>query len=130
MLRLLTLISMFFIAAPGIGAPLFADPLMRLDQPSQTFTFKQDGLRMIAFFSLDEDILDLTILITDADGEAIRTRIGLRDRQHHTLLLQATNDTDGATRIEFLRTGGQIEMIAGSKPIITDVASNQTKSFF
>lgn len=130
MLRLLTLISMLFVAASGVGAPLLADQLMRLDEPSQTVTLEQDGVGMIAFFSRNGEIMDLTILITDADGEAIRTRIGLKDRQHHTLLLPATINTDGATRIEFLRTGGQIEMIAAVRPDGTDLASNQTKSHF
>lgn len=130
MLRLLTLFSILFLAAPSVGAPLYADPLMRLEQPSQTVTFEQDGLNMIAFFTHGNEVLDLTILITDPDGEAMRTRIGLRDRQHHTLLLHATNDTDDTTRIEFLRTGGHIEMVASSHPTDTDLASHQIKSHF
>lgn len=130
MLRTLTRLLILFVAISGFGAPLYADALMRLDQPSQTVTLEQDGVSVIAFFRLNDEVLDLTILITDPDGEAIRTRVGLRDRQHHTLLLPSTDDAVGATRIEFLRTGGQIEMIAGSNPIATDLASNQAKSHF
>ena len=130
MLRVLTVLSLIFVAAPGFGAQLHADPFARLDQPSQTATVERDGVQMIAFYAKRGDLLDLTVLITDEDGEALRTRIGLRDRQHHVLLLPTLDDDAGATRIEFMRTNERIEMIVGGNPELSEFSATQTNSHF
>ena len=130
MLRVLTVLSLIFVAAPGFGAQLHADPFARLDQPSQTATVERDGVQMIAFYAKRGDLLDLTVLITDEDGEALRTRIGLRDRQHHVLLLPTLDDDAGATRIEFMRTNERIEMIVGGNPELSEFPASQANSHF
>ncbi|MEM7211085.1 MAG: hypothetical protein AAF479_04180 [Pseudomonadota bacterium] len=121
MLRFFTLVAMIFAAAPTLGAPVNADPLAQLDQPSQTVTLERAGTHMMAFYSGKGEVLDLTILITDPEGDALRTRIGLRDRQHHTLLIPSENEDATSTRIEFLRSGNRIEMV-----IDGDTARNRT----
>ena len=130
MLRVLTILSLIFVAAPGFGAQLHADPFARLDQPSQTATVERGGVQMIAFYTRRGNVLDLTVLITDEDGEALRTRIGLRDRQHHVLLLPAENESVEATRIEFMRTRERVEMIVSGGPDVTAISATQANTHF
>ena len=130
MLRVLTVLSLIFVAAPGFGAQLHADPFARLDQPSQTATVERDGVQMIAFYAKRGDLLDLTVLIKDQDGEALRTRIGLRDRQHHVLLLPSEDESVEATRIEFMRTRERIEMIVSGGHDLATFSTTQTNTHF
>ena len=137
MLRVLTLIALTFAAAPTLSAPVNADPLAHLDQPSQTVTLERGGVHMMAFYSGVGEVLDLTILITDSEGDALRTRIALRDRQHHTLLMpsaqtDATGEEPPGTRIEFLRSGNRIEMIIDGEQTdrATDLALRPVQSHF
>lgn len=130
MLRFLIFVFSLFAATPSFGAPLSADPLMRLNQPSQTIAFEDERISMIAFYKREAETLDLTILVTDAEGEALRTRIGLRDRQHHTLLLSSSSETEGTTRVQFLRTGNQIEMVVETDQLRTNLASHKVMAHF
>lgn len=126
MLRIASFVILILTAVPAFGAPVGADPLAHLDQPSQTVTLERAGTQMMAFYSGGGDVLDLTILITDPEGDALRTRIGMRDRQHHTLLLPGLDDDTAGTRIEFLRTGDRIEMVIDGEigTDRTDLADN------
>lgn len=123
MLRSLTMIAILMPLVLGVGNLTKAEEIARLNQPSQTITLGTNGVQMIAFYDRREDVLDLNILITDTDGETLRTRIGLRHRQHHTMLLPSSSDLEGATRVEFLRTGEQVEMVMSADPIYADMAA-------
>ena len=131
MLRVLTLITAILTAAPSIGAPVKADPVKTLDQASQTVMIEQAGVHLTAFY--DEQVggtLNLTVLITDADGDTLRTRIALKNRQHHTVLLPGRENDQHPVRIEFLRTGPRVEMVVSGDDTGTDVARSGARSHF
>ncbi|MEM9062457.1 MAG: hypothetical protein AAGD13_18505 [Pseudomonadota bacterium] len=123
MLRVLILVTALFAAIPGYGAPLHAEPLARLDQPSQTAMIEAGPLRVVAFYNVHDEVLDLTVLITDQEGETLRTRVALRDRQHHALTLSDEREDQTTYRIEFLRTGAQIEVAVRDVAEVSDLAA-------
>lgn len=123
MVRVLIFITAFLLATVAHGAPLLEDRLAKLDQPSQTATIETGTLSIVAFYRAREDLLDLTLLVTDQDGETLRTRVALRDRQHHALTLADEHERQAAFSIEILRTGDQVEMMVRDVAKIPDLAA-------
>ena len=130
MFRVLKVLSVISVLIAGVVAQAHAEPFAKLDQASQTATLERDGMQLIAFYTKRGAILDLTVLITDAEGEALRTRIGLRNRQHHTLVLPRESDRFDATRIEFMRTGERIEMVVSDQPELSEYTASQIYTHF
>ena len=110
MLRPLALISCLLTSAPVIAAPVTADPQTQLDVPGVTASFERSGAYVEASYAWQNGLMDLTVLVTDAEGDALRTRVGLRDGQRHTLLVPASEDWVPSTRIDFRRIGSHIEV--------------------
>ena len=130
MFRVLSLITFLAVSAAGYSSAVAAAPFASLDQASQTATVERDGVQVIAFYRKRDALLDLTILITDHDGEALRTRIGLRDRQHHTVVLPTSDDKTPDARIEFLRIGERVEMIFSTAADLAKATGTKTSVGF
>lgn len=130
MLRALTLISCLLAAAPAIGAPVAANPQTHLDTPGKTATLEQSGTQITASYAWHDRLMDLTVQITDPDGDTMRTRVGMRDSQRHTLLLPALEEWAASTRIDFRRIGSRIEMKIDDAEVATYLATRQTPRHF
>ena len=122
MLRILSVLAIVLTATPGIAAAGKANQLTLLSQASQTAMIQEAGLQVVAYYARQGDVLDLTILVTDQEGDTLRTRIALKDRQHHVLLIPAAERDGNPVRIEFLRTADQVEMMVSDDDEQTSIA--------
>lgn len=110
MLRVLAMFSCILAATPAVSAPFTADPATQLEVPGVSIALEKADTQVTASYVWHDGLMDLTVMITDPDGDNLRTRIGMRDGQRHTLLVPATQDWAPSTRIDFRRIGGRIEM--------------------
>ena len=110
MFRALALISCLLTVTPVAAEPVTPGPGTRLDGPGVTAMLERAGTQVEASYAWHDGLMDLSVRITDPEGDALRTRVSLRDGQHHTLLIPATEDWVPPTRIDFRRIGTRIEM--------------------
>lgn len=128
MLRALILVSLMFATAPCYGAPAQAGPIAHLDQPNQTIDAAHDGIGVLAFFHSRASTLELTVLVTDTDGDVLRTRVGMRDQQHHRLTVPGGED-GASTTFHFLRVGQRIILSVEEPAMATDYAARAPAHF-
>jgi len=83
-----------------------------LDSPGNPGRLSTSGTSATAFFELNGDTLELTMLFTEpADPDSVfRTRVRLMDGQSHSIVVGETDEGSGAQRYTFRRIGYTVEM--------------------
>lgn len=93
----------------------FADMRAVLENEQSTARIQGDAADLIAYYTRRGEVMDLTMLFSDDDGEVLRSRIVLSDGQTHTILL-GTDETLRATRYTFQRVGKMVGIKVIAEP--------------
>lgn len=107
--RVLVLLQAFFLF---YGAAQ-AQPIASLRSAAETASVSSPTATAIAFFQEVDDLYNVTIVISDSDGGVLRTRIGLRDGQRHTISLAAEDETQQTSIFRVERRGDRLDMSSG-----------------
>ena len=97
--------GLFFSLAPsGEGVVL--------DRPGSPGRLMTGDTSATAFFELDGDALELTMLFTEpAEPDSVfKTRVRLMDGQSHSIVVGEPDEGTGAHRYTFRRVGYTVEM--------------------
>ncbi|MEM7058456.1 MAG: hypothetical protein AAF557_12755 [Pseudomonadota bacterium] len=83
-----------------------------LDRPGSPGRLMTAETSATAFFELNGDTLELTMLFTEpADPDSVfRTRVRLMDGQSHSIVVGESDEGSGAQRYTFRRIGYTVEM--------------------
>ncbi|MEM9062458.1 MAG: hypothetical protein AAGD13_18510 [Pseudomonadota bacterium] len=83
-----------------------------LDRPGAPARLASGGTSATAFFEVDGNMLELTMLFSEPDdpGSIFRTRVRLSDGQSHTIVVGEPGDDAGPQRYTFRRNGYTVEM--------------------
>ena len=92
-----------------------ADMQAILETDKMTARVQTDAAELIAFYTMDDRQMDLTVLLSDADGDVLRSRIGLTDGQTHSILLGG-DDELATTRYSFQRVGRMVGITITAEP--------------
>lgn len=98
-----------------------ADDVTTLRQ-GETVQVASGVTQAVAFYTVDRKGMDLTMLMTDADGDLIRTRMRMDDGQAHSILLEPLEDGAPGHRYTFLRLGATVQITAREVHAPTQVA--------
>lgn len=86
-----------------------------LETDKMTARVQTETAELIAFYTLGDQRMDLTVVLSDTDGDVLRSRIGLADGQTHAILL-GTDDPLTATRYSFQRVGRMVGITISAEP--------------
>lgn len=83
-----------------------------LDRPGAPARLSSDDTSATAFFEIDGNMLELTMLFSEPDDPAsiFRTRVRLADGQTHAIVVGDPGDSAGPQRYTFRRNGYTVEM--------------------
>ncbi|MGD1924445.1 MAG: hypothetical protein ACFB03_09660 [Paracoccaceae bacterium] len=83
-----------------------------LDRPGTPARLASGGTSATAFFEVDGNMLELTMLFSEPEdpGSIFRTRVRLMDGQSHTIVVGEPGDDSGPQRYTFRRKGYTVEM--------------------
>ena len=83
-----------------------------LDRPGTPARLASESTSATAFFEIDGNMLELTMLFSEPDdpNSIFRTRVRLMDGQSHTIVIGEPGDAAGPQRYTFRRNGYTIEM--------------------
>ena len=83
-----------------------------LERPGAAARLGSDSTSATAFFEVDGDMVELTMLFSDAEDPAsvFRTRVRLSDGQSHSVVVGERDDPGGPPRYTFRRIGYTVEM--------------------
>ena len=83
-----------------------------LDRPGSPARLASDDTSATAFFEIDGNMLELTMLFSEPDDPAsiFRTRVRLAEGQTHSIVVGEPGDSSGPQRYTFRRNGYTVEM--------------------
>ena len=83
-----------------------------LNRPGSPARLSSDSTSATAFFEIDGNMLELTMLFSEPDdpNSIFRTRVRLMDGQSHTIVVGEPGDDAGPQRYTFRRSGYTVEM--------------------
>ena len=83
-----------------------------LDRPGTPARLSSNGTSATAFFEIDGNMLELTMLFSEPEdpGSIFRTRVRLMEGQSHTIVVGEPGDESGPQRYTFRRNGYTVEM--------------------
>lgn len=83
-----------------------------LDRPGSAARLVSDSSSATAFFEVQGDMVELTMLFSDAEDPAsvYRSRVRLGEGQSHTVVVGENEDPGGPHRYTFRRIGYTVEM--------------------
>ncbi len=83
-----------------------------LNRPGSPARLASDSTSATAFFEIDGNMLELTMLFSEPDdpNSIFRTRVRLMDGQSHTIVVGEPGDDAGPQRYTFRRSGYTVEM--------------------
>ncbi len=83
-----------------------------LDRPGSPARLASDGPSATAFFEIDGNMLELTMLFSEPDDPAsiFRTPVRLSDGQSHSIVVGEPSGSAGPQRYTFRRNGYTVEM--------------------
>lgn len=83
-----------------------------LERPGAAARLSSESTSATAFFEVDGDMVELTMLFSDADDptSVFRTRVRLSDGQSHSVIVGEREDPGGPHRYTFRRVGYTVEM--------------------
>ena len=116
-------ISIICVGLVGAGLFFSTGPSgegLILDRPGSPGRLTTSETSATAFFELNGDTLELTMLFTEpADPDSVfRTRVRLMDGQSHSIVVGEEDDGSDAQRYTFRRVGYTIEMrLAPAAPL-------------
>ena len=118
MFRAMCLAALILTAA----APAQAAGHHQLIRAGETMRLVADGTETVAFHKVEDGLIRLTILLTDAEGESYWSRVSLAPGQTHTIV---TDGWDGAgeRRFVFTRIGDAVEAVLFPMPSRTTLAA-------
>lgn len=106
-----------FVCLGMVGVGLFmslgpAGEGVILDRPGSPGRIASSSTSATAFFELDGDALELTMLFTEPlePDSVFRTRVRLMDGQSHSIVVGEEDDGADAQRYTFRRVGYTVEM--------------------
>lgn len=117
--------SLTILCLGMIGTGLFlslgpAGEGLVLDRPGAPGRLISSNTSATAFFELNGDALELTMLFTEPaePDNVFRTRVSLKDGQSHSIVVGEEDDGSDAQRYTFRRVGYTIEMrLAPATPL-------------
>ena len=83
-----------------------------LERPGAAARLGSDSSSATAFFELDGDMVELTMLFSEPDDpdSVFKTRVRLMDGQSHSVVVGEPDDANGSHRYTFRRVGYTVEM--------------------
>ena len=100
-----------------VGAGLFmslenVDKGVLLDKPGTPGRLVADSSIATAFFEIDGEAMELTMLFSDQDepDSVFRTRVTLANGQSHSIVVSEAEDGSDAQRFVFHRDGDTVKM--------------------
>ncbi|MFK7942119.1 MAG: hypothetical protein AB8B85_04270 [Paracoccaceae bacterium] len=83
-----------------------------LERPGSAARLGSDSSTATAFFEVDGDMVELTMLFSEAEDptSVLRTRVRLSDGQSHSVIVGEREDAGGPHRYTFRRIGYTVEM--------------------
>lgn len=90
-----------FLSLAGLA---WAEPVAVLAHPSETIEIQSRAGTLTVSFATEQDRLNVTMWITDDNGDTLRSRISLADNQTHTVIVRE-EETDLPTRFMIERAG-------------------------
>lgn len=83
-----------------------------LDKPGAVARLGSVSTISTAFFEVDGDMVEVTMLFSETDdpNSVFRSRVRLRDGQSHSVITGDTEDAGGSHRFTFRRVGYTVEM--------------------
>ena len=117
-------ISLICVALIGAGLFMSMGPSGKglvLERPGDPGRLAAADTSATAFFELNGDTLELTMLFTEpADPDSVfRTRVRLMDGQSHSIVVGEADEGLGAQRYTFRRIGYTVEMRAAPAAPLT-----------
>ena len=91
------------------GSATLADPVAALTSPRETVQVSGKAGDLVAYFERSGDLLDVTMLFIDSDGEILRSRVSLGDQQQHSVTLSGP-EGDARTRYELERLDNSVAL--------------------
>lgn len=116
-------VSMVCFALIGAGLYLSVGPASEgvlLERPGSPARLSTDATSATAFFELDGDALELTMLFTEQaeSDDVFKTRVRLMDGQSHSIVVGDSDAGAGLHRYTFRRVGYTVEMrLAPAAPL-------------
>jgi hypothetical protein len=91
-----------------------------LDRPGAAARLGSPSTSATAFFELDGDMVELTMLFSEPDDpdSVFKTRVRLMDGQSHSVVIGEPDDQDGSHRYTFRRVGYTVEMRLAPVPTL------------
>ena len=83
-----------------------------LERPGAAARLGSESTSATAFFEVDGDMVELTMLFSEAEDptSVFRSRVRLRDGQSHSVIVGEVEDPGGPHRFTFRRIGYTVEM--------------------
>ena len=83
-----------------------------LDRPGAAARLERDNSSATAFFEIEGDAMELTMLFSEPDDpdSVFKTRVRLIDGQTHSVVIGEPDDIGGSHRYTFRRVGYTVEM--------------------
>lgn len=113
-------IVQFFVTCLSIGMVLVGLYLslgptsqsVVLESPGAAARLGSNATSATAFFEVDGDMVEVTMLFSEAEDptSVLRTRVRLRDGQSHSVIVGESEDPGGPHRYTFRRLGYTVEM--------------------
>ncbi len=107
-----TLVSLALVTAGLYLSMGPAGESVLLDRPGAAARLGSSTTSATAFFELDGDMVELTMLFSEPDDpdSVFKTRVRLMDGQSHSVVIGEPDDDGGSHRYTFRRVGYTVEM--------------------
>ena len=115
----------FFLVLAAIFCcgPAHAGERAVLSSPSDTVQLRAGTANLFAYFQHGERGFVVTVLLSGAEGEALRNRVSLTDGQSHAIHV-GEDEVEAGARVSLRRIGDAVEVIGSATPGLGRQASN------
>ena len=99
-----------------LSLPALAQDQATLTGPAETALISSEPANIVAFYRMSGDLMQVTLVFKEDDGETFRTRVSLHDDQTYQIVIGDPGDDDVEAVIVQVRRNGSVARIVAADP--------------